>query len=224
MIKIALITEGVTDQFIIKPIIKNYFKDREFVFRPIVPNVDETDKQTSFGGWVNVVNECKGSNISDLFNYNDFVVIQIDADISQEKGFDVPHSENGKQIGNEKLCENIIRKLQSFFPLGIWEEYADRLLFAIGIYSMECWLVALVNSRHTNKDIQNCLHRLNGGLSKNNIKIINPKDKNCFQSRSTYRYLANQFKNKKIIDKLAKRNAGFECFIEQISNMGIVDN
>ena len=48
MIKIALITEGITDQFVIKPIIINYYKDFEFRFTPIQPPIDETDKQAGF--------------------------------------------------------------------------------------------------------------------------------------------------------------------------------
>ncbi len=224
MIKIALITEGVTDQFVIKPIIENYYKDKEFRFTPIQPPVDETDKQTGFGSWTNVVNVCKDDNIIELFDYNDFVVIQIDADISQEKSFNVPHSNKGNQIESKVLCENIIARLQSFIPEGTWEKYADRFLFAIGIYSIECWLVALVNPRHSNKNIQNCLFRLNNGLSKKNIRPINPKDKNNFNSRTAYKNLANQFRNKKIIDKYANKNIGFECFVEQMNTLLNVDN
>lgn len=224
MIKIALITEGVTDQFVIRPIIENYYKNMEFRFTSVQPPVDETDKQAGFGGWTNVVNLCKEDNISELFDYNDFVVIQIDADISQEKGFDVAHLKNGKQIENRVLCENIKIKLQSFIPKETWHKYSDRFLFAIGIYSIECWLVALVNPRHTNKNTQNCLSRLNKSLVKKNIIIINSKNKNNFNSRETYKKLAGKFKNKKNIDKYAKRNTGFEYFAKQLNNIKIVRN
>ena len=218
MTKIALITEGVTDQFIIKPIIENYYKDTEFRFTPIQPPVDETDKQSGFVSWTNVVNLCKNENIIELFDYNDFVIIHIDADISQEKSFDVPHLKNGKQIESKILCENIINKLQSFIPDETWIEYSNKFLFAIGIYSIECWLVALVNQSHTKKNIQNCISRLNKSLSKKNIKPINTKNKNNYNSRVTYKKLASQFKNKKIIQKYATKNIGFELFIKQIDS------
>ena len=221
MIKIALITEGVTDQFIIKPIIENYFKDTEFRFTPIQPPVDETDKQASFGGWLNVVNLCKSDNIADSFYNNDFVVIQVDADVSQEKNFDVPHLKNGKQIDNIELCNDIIKKIQSFIPNNIWQEYSDRFIFSIGILTIECWLVAIVDSKHNKKNINSCSKRLNKGLAKKNIKTINTNDKNNYQSRTTYKKLAREFKNKKIIDKLAKTNVGFECFIEQLKNLNL---
>ncbi|MEN8121581.1 MAG: hypothetical protein ABFS35_14610 [Bacteroidota bacterium] len=219
MVKIALITEGVTDQFIIKPIIENYFKDTEFRFTPVQPPVDETDKQTNFGSWVNVLNVCKSNDVEDLFNYNDFVVIQIDADISQEKGFDVPHLKKGKQIENEELCKNVINKLQSFIPKEVWNKYSDRFLFSIGILSMECWIVPIVDSKHNKNSVNNCIKRLNISLAKKDIKTINPNDKNNFQSRTTYKKLAREFKNKKIIVKFAKYNVGFECFIGQLENI-----
>ena len=100
----------------------------------------------AFGGWVNVVNICKDENFSELFNYNDFVVIQIDADISQEKGFDISHIKNGKTIDNRKLCDDIIKRLQLFIPNEVWNKYSNKFLFAIGINSIECWLIALVDS------------------------------------------------------------------------------
>lgn len=50
MIKIALITEGITDSFVIIPIVENYFKEKDFVFNPVQPQQDETEKQKGFGG------------------------------------------------------------------------------------------------------------------------------------------------------------------------------
>ncbi len=221
MIKIALITEGVTDQFIIKPIIENYFKNIDFGFRPIQPPVDETDKQTDFGSWTNVITELKKNNLPDLFDYNDFVVIQIDSDISQEKGFDVPHLSEGKQISNKQLCENVINKLQSFIPVEILEEYSNKILFAIGVQTMECWLVRIVDSNYKNTQSNNCLERLNRNLSKQNMNIVNPKTKNNYQSRTTYKKLAKEFKNKSTITRYSKSNVGFECFVKQIENINI---
>ena len=123
MVSIALITEGVTDQLIIKPIIESYYKDIDFRFKPIRPLVDETDMQTSFGNWYNVICACKEESFTEIFSYNDFIVVQIDADVSQEPHFDVPHIEAGQQIENKRLCENIITKLISLIPDEVWKKY-----------------------------------------------------------------------------------------------------
>jgi len=224
MVKIALITEGITDQYVIKPIIENYFDSIDFVFNPITPPVDETDKQTGHGSWTNVVRACTTENFEELFNYNDYVVIQIDADISYTKGFDVAHSENGITLSPNILYDNIISKLQSFIPKETLNLYAHRFLFAIGILTIECWLVGLVNSKHTNNEIHNCLFKLNKMLAKKNLKPINQNNKNNFQSKTTYQKLAKEFKNKNLIEIHSKSNIGFEKFVNQLFMLKLDNN
>ncbi len=211
MIKIALITEGITDQFIIKPIVENYFKDKEFKFNPIQPQQDETEKQKGFGGWVNVLEWCKGEDIEEVVIYNDFVIIQIDADVSQNEGFDIPHLDSGKEKEASVLCNDIINKLQSLISQEIWDKYKNKFLFAIGILEIECWLLPLIETKLSTK---NCLDRLNKGLRKKDENVIS-KNKNSYNSRQVYKSLSGKFRNKKIIDKYAIKNAGFIHFVGQ---------
>ncbi len=210
MIKIALITEGITDQFIIRPIIENYFKDKEFKFNPIQPQQDETEKQKGYGNWLNVLEWCKGEDIEEVVIHNDFVIIQIDADVSQNKGFDVPHLDVGKEKEASVLCDDIIKKLQSLISKDIWDRHREKFLFAIGILEVECWLLPLVDKPST----KNCLNRLNRGLAKKNQNTIS-KDKNNYSSRQVYKSLSGKFRNKKIIDEYAIKNAGFSHFVGQ---------
>ncbi|MBN2892062.1 MAG: hypothetical protein JXL97_09360 [Bacteroidales bacterium] len=215
MIKVALITEGVTDQFVIKPIIENYFKDIDFKFNAIQPQIDETDKQDGFGGWVNVIKWCKSEDLKEVFVFNDFVVIQIDADVCQE--YDVSNMEKGKVLENRELCEKIIEKLKSFILPVILEQYHEKIIFAIGVYSIECWLVPIIDVKHKKQNVLNCIDKLNKVLNSKKSGFINPKDKNNSNSRKIYHKLANKFKKKEIIDKLSKKNDGFECFVEQLN-------
>jgi len=217
MVKIALITEGVTDQFILKPIIENYFDNQEFHFNPISPPVDETDKQTGFGGWVNVVNSCKNEDFKEMFKRNEFVVIHIDADISYQKGFDVDDILDGKKKESNVLCNDIIDKLKSFIPAEIFDQYSEKFLFAIGFLTMECWLMTLVST--TTSDTINCTHKLNSIIKKKNMNPINEKNKNSYSSRQTYKVLASKFKNKKTILEHSKKNVGFDNFVNQLSLM-----
>lgn len=212
MVKIALITEGITDQFIIKPIIKNCFKNIEFQFNSIQPPVDETDKQADFGNWLNVMNCCEDYiRLKETLLFNDYIVIQIDADVSHNKGFDVP-----KVANNTIWCDSIIKRLQELIPPGIWETYKERFIFAIGVKIMECWLVALVSSRKVETITNNCLYKLNQELAKTKIGKINLNNKNSYQSRKVYQTVASMLKKRKIIEKNAKTNIGFERFIKQL--------
>lgn len=218
MTKIALITEGITDQYIIRPIIENYFVDNDFAFRPISPCIDETDKQIGFGSWTNVIKACQFEDFEEVFKYNDYVVIQIDADISHEKGFDVPHFRNGIRIEYRVLCENIIRKLISEIPLKVFDKYCDRFIFAIGVLTMECWLLTMDNHTGIANSTSNCLFKINKLLARRNEDIIAPDDKNSYRSKQVYKMLSNRFKSKKIIKQFSKRNIGFQIFIEQLEN------
>ncbi|MEA3443617.1 MAG: phage tail protein [Bacteroidota bacterium] len=223
MIKIGLITEGITDQFILKPIINNFWKKIEFDFREIQPRIDETDKQEGYGSWVNVLKTCREEDFNTLFKFNDFVVIQIDSDVSQEKGFDVAHFQNGKQLSEEELCLTIIDKLKSLIPSNLFEKHQEKFLFAIGLHSSECWLLTIVEKGSKKTKTQNCLNHLNKELSRSNFGTINPKNKNNAQSRKTYQTLAKKFKNKIIIQDASGNNSGLKNFVLQLSDLSIIE-
>jgi hypothetical protein len=217
--KIALITEGITDQYIIKPIIENYFKEIDFKFNPISPSVDETDKQTGFGSWVNVIKSCEVEDFEEMLLFNDYVVIQIDTDVSHQKGFDVPKVIAGVKLEHKELCEKVIEKLKSLISKDVLEKYSEKFLFAIGIHSTECWLIATVKSGRNKEETDNCLFKLNSQLTIKNMNAINPNNKNSFKSRKTYHELARKFRNKKEIEKYSKYNVGFEMFVEQVKQI-----
>jgi len=221
MVKIALISEGITDQLIIKPIVENYFKDIDFKFRPITPITDETDKQIGFGSWTNVINSCREENFEEIFIYNDLVIIQIDTDVAHLKGFDVAAVQKGKTIENEDLCSKTIKKLQNIIPEKVFEKYAERFIFAIGILTIECWLLPILNPKQVKKETNNCLFKLNKSLLKKNKEKINPDNKNNSLGKSIYKELAGKFKNKSIIEKYSKYNIGFEVFVNQLDKIRI---
>ncbi len=162
---------------------------------------------------MNVLEWCKSENLEDILLYNDFVIIQIDADVSQNKGFDVPHLVGGKEKDASVLCNDIIDKLQSLISREIWDKYKNKFLFAIGILEMECWLLPLIDNKSS---IKNCLHRLNRGLRKRGEETIG-ENKNNYKSRRVYKKLSKKFKNRKIIDEYAVKNAGFYCFVNQLN-------
>lgn len=223
MVKVGLITEGITDQFILKPIISNFSKEEEFRFNEIQPRIDETDRQEGFGGWVNVLRTCQEEDFDTFFMFNDFVVIQIDSDVSQEIGFDVPHFQNGKQLSDEELCDEIIAKLKSLIPAEILSDHLGKFLFAVGIHSSECWLLTLYEDSKLKIKTRNCIENLNRELARQNSDTINPKDKNNAKGRGVYQSLSKGFKNRKIILKSASNNAGLNSFVRQLSGLSLIN-
>ncbi len=208
----ALITEGITDYLVIKELLLNYFKDDEPIINQIQPAKDETDKQTTGGGWNEVINYCSNENIKEINLYNDYIVIQIDTDIAEDNRINIKlHNKS-----NIEIYEAMRNKLIEFISSQIND--IKSFIFAIGIHQIECWLVGIIDNKHTYKNVNNCIKRLNIAIGKSDkYKIIPPKSKE--NSKQTYTALAAKLKKKEQIIKYSKKNIGFEKFIDQLNSI-----
>jgi len=205
----ALITEGITDYLVIKEILQNYFKVEEPIIKQIQPAKDETDKQITGGGWTEVINYCKSDDIKEIALYNDYIIVQIDTDIADEPRINLQlHNKTPNEIYTEMK-----NKILDFVSLQM--PNTENLIFAIGVHQIECWLVGIIDNKHTNKNIVNCINRLNIAIGKSKKYKIIPPDKKE-NSKETYVALSSSLKKKKDIIKYSKKNIGFEKFIEQL--------
>ncbi len=213
---IALITEGGTDQIVLKPILETIFQENEVFFNAIQPTVDFTDRQTNFGGWQLVLKTLEKLEVCDLLQSNDLVVIQIDTDVSYLHGFDVPHAAPGKKVDPVDLCLRTIDKLRSLIPTFEAQGCEHRFAYAIGVHSIECWLLGLVDQRHGVNVIGGCFDKLNKALVRQKRKPISSASKNKGASQQAYRLLANKFSKPKTSEEQSCLNAGFLAFLSQL--------
>ncbi len=120
IIKFGLVTEGHTDQAMIKNILTGYFQGSEYEvrFRPLPSDIDLSDESEinpDFGGWKQVLDYCASEDFIKVFENSpdplDYVVIQIDTDRSEDTHFDVAQTdETGQKISPELLVEKVIEK------------------------------------------------------------------------------------------------------------------
>jgi hypothetical protein len=214
----GLITEGETDQHVLKNILVGYFNDPDLVVRNLQPASDETDasSMTVYGSWTNVFNYCTSNFIDGAFGRNDFLVIQLDTDVSEEKGYDVPKLDNkGKKLTIADLIENIKTRFELLFletkNNAFFDTYKHRILFAIAVDEIECWLLPLYYTDKIKSTTNNCLFKLNQQLGKKNEKTI-PENK--IDAVPTYRKISKPYmKNKILLDKYPQ-NPSFKIFIE----------
>ena len=91
----GLITEGKTDQIIIENILSGYFNDPDIVINWLLPLRDETDKHRieNYSNWYKVFEYCQSDKFKESFQFNDYVIVQIDTDVSEEKHYDIPKYE-----------------------------------------------------------------------------------------------------------------------------------
>lgn len=217
--KFALITEGPSENRIIKHIIYNYFKNPELIFNQIQPKMAQ-GKQASTGGWNEVLKYCESAALEDIFLENDYVVIQIDTDQSQTKPFDVSHTHITNKLKTDvELHNDIVAKLISLVKPNVLSKNGNNIIFAICIHTIECWLLPIYYTNNHKSAINICLPKLNQALIKKNIKPIPTKDKNNTLSIKSYDTVLSNWKKKQDIVEASKHNTGYESFIDSLSKI-----
>ena len=96
------------------------------------------------------------------------------------------------------------------------EKYQGRILFAICMNEIECWLLPLYYTNNNRCKTQNCVYTLNQALGKKNIGGIPEKDKNDPYARIVYGKVLKNFKNKKTIQDCAQYHYGFNELAKQL--------
>ena len=207
----GLVTEGPTDQAVLKNILIGHFNDFDLTVRPLQPSFDATDaaQMSEFGGWYNVFKYCQSDFLAAAFDENDFIVIQIDSDCSHEKHFDVPKiTDESIEMFVERIKNRLKSVISTQTSAEWYEKYAPRIVFAIAVDEIECWLLPLYYTDKTQAATNNCLFKLNQKLpAKDKINPTN-KDKRLYQR------ISRDFIKTKILQQAYPKNPSFKLFIE----------
>jgi hypothetical protein len=172
----ALITEGVSDRPLLLTIISCFFSK---YYPDIDPNINFLQpKNNDPGGWTLVLNYCSSKEFEDAFAFNDFIVIQIDTDRHQDQGFDIKDA-----VSTEDLIEKVKAKIICKIGEKVYEKYQKRIIFAIAVHSIECWLLPFyaTTNAHKGKEI-NCCETINKYLKKEGFTI------DCNKGENSYNY------------------------------------
>ncbi|MCF7970472.1 MAG: hypothetical protein K9L22_04820 [Methylococcaceae bacterium] len=226
--KFGLACEGVTDQITLENILCGYFDnpDLDEEIGQLQPLYDETNqKQQGQGGWEPLLSYLKSSRFRDDVLNTEYVILQVDSDDSEHQNFGVAHSDADNQaLSIEHLIENISIKLISVIDSGEQDFYAthgDKIIFAISVHSLECWLYAYYNSKALKKPkITGCYNALEYLASQKNISKNQPFAKNyhCYQQLSAF------FLKRKNIEIVAQKDPSFNYFIQEMDVIRISNN
>ncbi len=207
----GLIAEGPTDHKILENILVGHFNDPDLVIRPLQPMLDATDLAQSSGGWTQVLAYCKSSLFQGAFEQNEFLVIQIDTDCLNEKPFELAIKQPVENIVNQAV-EKIEAMIATAFEEADFEKYKSRILYAISVDSIECWLLPLFYSNRVAESTNNCLHKLNEQLGKEKLPIVNPYSK----KPRHYDQLSRNFCKRKNLKLAAGKNPSLGIFVNSI--------
>ena len=205
--KIGLITEGISDYWVLKHIIERVLRDKEPNVISLQPKVTTHGKQDDFGGWGKVFEYIeKKEYIIDLAQTEefDYIVIQIDTDVSEE--YDVAKIED-----KEQFYLNVVNRISN----SVHEDFdKSKLIFAICIDSTECWLIPFVSAKPTEcEKTEHCVNVVNKNIKKQ-FGTIDAASKG--KSKRQYDEILKLKKKAKDIEEISSYNYGFSKFIESL--------
>lgn len=220
---IGLISEGISEHYIIKHIVQRYLGEDDFLVNQIQPQIKQQGKQKkqdSDGGWLAVLNYCTEDKFKEILDYNDYIIVQIDTDTCELANYDVKRNKaDGTLKTDEELYYDICERILKNIDLKKHEQFKDRIIFAICFDETECWLLPIYYTDKTKCNKNNCLFKLNQKVTTQNLSAIPEKDKNSPEAVKTYNAILKNIKKVKDITNCSQYNYGFKKFIEQLDDI-----
>lgn len=212
--KIGIVSEGVSDYYVLKHIVSRYLKEQDVYTIPLNPKQDK-GKQIGFSGWQGVLNYISGTDEKNLFvealkEDCEYVVVQIDTDVCADYG--VEHQTEDIALLWQNVCENLARRIPADFD-------KSKLIFAISIDETECWLIPFIDTNKKNCENTNrCVNIVNKDIKRQGL-FIDPENKNSDGAKAAYEFILKQKRKPKEIKECSEYNYGFKKFIEQLDKV-----
>lgn len=212
MAKFGLACEGITDQIVIENILCGFYKDYEDLDEEIQafqPPYDETtrkQKEGEFGGWEILLEYLSEKRFRDDVLNSEYTIIQIDTDICEHPTFNVPKDTSCITTFIENIKAKLIlsiNKNELFYEIN-----KDKIIFAISVHSLECWLLPIYKSLK-NEKILGCFESLQ--RESKEIKV--------FKNHKIYDKLSSPLLKNRDLLKISSKNCSFDIFIKSLPTL-----
>jgi len=204
MKKFALACEGSTDKVVIKNILRGYFSIQN-------PQKDIAELSPPEGGWRPLLTYLTRERFREDVENHEYIILQIDTDVSID--FDIAHTDTlGNKLTTNQLIEKVVEKLISQMNSGqidFYHDYAEKIIFAISVHSIECWLM-VYHAEPIN--LLDCFNELR--------KVKFPNMQVAKKVRN-YEYISQPFLEREIIELVAQKNESFKHFIQQLQPISL---
>jgi hypothetical protein len=208
----ALVTEGPTDHAILKNILLGYFKNQR---EPAIHREHPDPQVEADGGWTLLLRYLRNKKFRQAFQLNRFLIIQVDTDISQESGFDVPHQDENGPLPVAGLVERVIERLRREIGEPDCTTYAGRFIFAIAVHQIECWVLPLWFSDAHAEKIAGCIAALGGcpnlreRLTQKKFRWIRAEEKDV----RSYDEASRDYRKTQALHNQGRRNPSLALFL-----------
>jgi hypothetical protein len=208
----GLITEGPTDQVILRYLLAKFFSNPNIDTRPVQPNTDSTDTLAHLGGWGRALAYCKSAGMIIALQAYDFMIIQVDTDRCED--FGVMKREGCHDVSNEEIAEKTKAVIIEHIGNDLYRQYHQKIVFAISHESIECWLLPLYFNDNNRKKTFNCCEKLNQELIKDGFTL------DCNNKKEKYYYrICKKIRNKEHVESIAAHNHSFSLFIQRLASL-----
>ena len=205
----GLITEGPTDQVVIKHILWGVFDDPDLPINQLQPKAEGDP-----ANWVRVLDYCCSNDFKPSLDFNDFVIVQIDTDVLLRE--QLPEKYKIDLPSNLEVDEIITRVSQLLVSLidgddEFWLNHREQIIFAISVHQIECWFLPIyfTNKKAKAAKITGCIATLNEVLPQQEGGLyINGKDLDY------YRRISKSYRKK--IQQIYHLNPSLKVFVERV--------
>lgn len=226
MLRFGIIGEGITDQIVIEQILLGYFEGQsdvedqsdELEVNYIQPPLDATGqaRHPAPGGWSLVLDSLRQGKHVKALETNDYLIVQIDTDVSEQKGYDVPwKDQDGNNLSPDALLDRVMDRLVEIIGAELYARHKDRFIFAIAVHEIECWLLPLFfeNKKQKAAKITGCLDAANHELKKRDER---PLSTSRGKDPRRYRQVARAYAKRRTLMTACDRNPSFQRFITRL--------
>lgn len=202
MYTFGAIVEGITDFPIINSILIGYFNDSTIDINLISPISFKASSN-----YDKVFKSCKPEKLKRAFLANKYIIIHVDTDVSES--FGVSHSEDDKPLSPQQLIDKVIGKFKQKMGEEFYSQYGHRIIFAIAVHSIECWLFPLLASNDKSEEIENC------------CQILEKTVPSFRKKYDYYQEITERYRNHDDLLNLYPKNPSLKMFIEQLADKNI---
>ena len=212
----GLISEGPTDQIVLKNILGGFFNTKKIPAQNLLPEWDDDDDDSLLlsprSNNNAVFDFCKTNRFRAFFeNTDDFVIIQIDTDALKATEIKTEYRLPLSNLSVEACIEAVQSKFIDVIGIDFYKKYQSKILFAISVDALECWLLPIFFESDLPKasKTKGCLKMLNDGLRKAGLKFYIDEKKLGY-----YREASKPFQKNKDFNRWYKLNPSLKIFVE----------
>ena len=210
---IGLVSEGVTELPIIQNVIIGHTGDTDLIVQQLSPIRDATNaiKPENLGGWSKVLEYIGSSVFRAAVQYMDAIIVQIDTDVCEDFGVS-RNGADGSELAPVELLDQVRDHLVSRIETEFYNSVGHRIIFAITVDSIECWLLPLFYTDNRATKHKNCVDTLNQQIRSRGY-TIGHKDYRVYEE------LSAPLKKKKELTRVAQKQLSLGQFVAELAKL-----